>query len=48
MSYFETGKKNVRRSYARLPMPNSIIEKVEKMADRNRAVNGIKIKNRQN
>ena len=39
-------EKNVRRSYTRLPMPDSIIQKVEKLAERDSVENSINFKNR--
>ena len=42
----QTGEKNVRRSYTRLPMPDSVIKKVEKLADRDKAKNGVSFKHR--
>ena len=43
----DKGKNMVRRNYARLPMPDSIIKKVEKLADRARMKNRINFKNKQ-
>ena len=41
----ETGKKIVRRSCTRLPMPDSIIRKVEMLAERASTENGIVLQN---
>ena len=42
----KTGKKIVGRSYTQLPMPNSVMKKVEKLANRDKAKDGVNFKNR--
>ena len=42
----ELGKKTVRKSYSRLPMPESVTKEVEKLAKRDKAKPGINFKNR--
>ena len=42
----DTGKKIERKNYPRLPMPDSIVKKIEKLADRGRTKHGINFKNR--
>ena len=43
--YVETGRKIVRLTYTKLPMPDSIILKVEGLAKKDRAQNGIIFRN---
>ena len=42
-----TGKKIVRRNYIRLPIPDSIIKKVEELAQKERVKKGLHFRNRQ-
>ena len=42
-----TGKKIVRGNYTRLPMPDSIIRKVEEIAEKEKAESGLHFRNRQ-
>ena len=42
-----TGKKIIRRNYTRLPMSESIIRKVEKLAEKAKNENGLHFRNRQ-
>ena len=40
------GNKIVHQSYTWLPMPDSLIKKLEKLVDRDRAENGISFENK--
>ena len=44
---FNTGKKIVQRNYTRLPVPDSIIRRVDELAEKERVENGLHFRNRQ-